>query len=301
MPCEAFFGGSEVAGFESIWLNFVFKKKGNIMLNKLFLFVLVVCAFCNAAMIGDFSPMKVGNKWVYSDQEYAYYATWFQERIIKIISTIQNGDSIFFTILDSISSNDKTIKKYLTINSSNFLYDTSSKTYGPPEDFFKFHQLPDSMLTKVIFSNQTLYSYSITNSVTCGWSSARWIQNFGLFSNGSISGCAHTETSSELKLVSFNDQPVDSSISTIVYKNPVSSRYANSPIYSDTRSQIHWRGLSGADHLSLQLFDYRGRLLFSSSQLPGTYVYASQFPSGAYNLKYRVNNGIWKQFAFMRN
>jgi hypothetical protein len=260
-------------------------------------------------MIGDFSPMKVGNKWVYSDQEYAYYATWFQERIIKIISMIQNGDSIFYSIVDSaIVSNCSTCipithkKKYLEINNSNFLYDTSSKTYGPPEDFFKFHQLPDSMLLKVIFSNQNLSSYSITNSGTCGWSSAQWIQNFGLFSTRSISGCAHTETSSYLKLVSFNDQPVDSSISTIVSKNPVPSRHANPLIYADTRSQIHWRGLSGADHLGVQLFDCRGRLLLSSSQLPGTYILnASQFPSGAYLLRYRVNNDIWNHFSFARN
>lgn len=47
------------------------EQKGDFMLNnKVFLFALVVCAFSNAAMVGDFAPMKVGNKWVYSYEEF---------------------------------------------------------------------------------------------------------------------------------------------------------------------------------------------------------------------------------------
>jgi hypothetical protein len=42
------------------------------MVNKMFLLSFVISSFCNVAMIGDFSPMKVGNKWVYSDCELAY-------------------------------------------------------------------------------------------------------------------------------------------------------------------------------------------------------------------------------------
>ena len=110
------------------------------------------------------------------------------------------------------------------------------------------------------------------------------------------------QQSSEIKLKFFNDQPVDSLISAIALKNIAFSSNRIQLIFNDTRSQIHWRGLSGADHLGVQLFDCRGRLLLSSSQLPGTYILnASQFPSGAYILRYRVNNDIWKHFSFARN
>jgi hypothetical protein len=295
--------------------NEVIEQKGDFMLNKLFLFALVACAFSNAAMIGDFAPMKVGNKWVYSDFEGYMGQFWSANRTIKITSMAQHGDSIFYTVLDSTYINEPGYKTYLELNNSIYLYDPSTKKYiDPTEEFFKFHQLPDTILKKVTFSNQSLYYYSIEpidsncNKIysSCSWNNRKWIQNFGLFywSNGysNYYGGIPDSKSSVLKLVSFNDQPLDSSISIIAHNNPVLSWHENPPIYADTRSQIHRRGLSETDHISVELYDCRGKLLFSSGKLPGTFMLnTSQFSSGSYILKYRVNNGIWRYLPFAKN
>jgi hypothetical protein len=219
----------------------------------------------------------------------------------------QKGDSILYMIADSTNSffPITTIKKYLNLNNANFLYDSLTKTYGEPEDFFKFHQLPDSILKKVTFLSQSLYSYLFDScgpspGISC--SEKRWIQNFGLFSLSSQYGQQYAEKSSYLDLVSFNDQPVDSLVLAIAHKNMASILSGNQLIYTDIRNQIHWRGLSGADHLGVRLYNCSGKLIYSSSQLPATYILnTSQFPSGAYFLKYRVNNGNWRYFSFARN
>jgi hypothetical protein len=284
------------------------------MLNKIFLYALTICSFCCAAMIGDFSPMKVGNTWVYSGSwQYGIFPRWSIETL-KIIAMSQNGDFLFYTISDSISSGSPwfadttvttTIKKYLELNNNNFLYDSSSKTYGLPEDFFKFHQLPDSILKNDNYLGQSLFSYSDSTGGGCSgfpYKTDQWIQNIGLVSTASIDMCpanpAHG-SSSELNLVSFS---IDSSALALAPKNSGVGPSMDRSIYADTRNQIHWRGLSGSDHLSVRLYNCKGNLIFSSCQLSGTYVLnASQFSSGAYILRYRLNNGMWKQFSFARS
>jgi hypothetical protein len=281
------------------------------MLNKIFLYALTVCSFCCAAMIGDFSPMKVGNTWVYSGSGRDWVIPRWSIVTLKIIAMSQNGDSLLYTISDSISSWSvdttvtTTVKKYLELNNNNFLYDSSSKTYGPPEDFFKFHQLPDSILKNDDYLGQSLFSYSDSSGGGCSgfpYKTDQWIQNIGLISTASISECTANPShvsSWQLNLVSFS---IDGSALALAPKNTGAGPSMDRSIYADTRNQIHWRGLSGSDHLSVRLYNCKGNLIFSSCQLSGTYVVnASRFSSGAYILRYRLNNGMWKQFSFARS
>jgi hypothetical protein len=200
------------------------------------------------------------------------------------------------------------LNKYLEINDSNFLYDTSSKNYGPPEDFFKFHQLPDSILQKVIFLSQGLYSYSVDTVINnCGgiifcnssynW---QWIQNYGLFSYSHLYGYAQSSGETKFTLISFNNQPVGTP--TKIIGQNTNLLYGDRIVFADDRNQIHFRGLSAADRLNIQVYDCRGKLLFSSRQLPGSFVLnTSRFSRGAYILRYQVNNETWKHFSFVRN
>jgi hypothetical protein len=204
------------------------------------------------------------------------------------------------------------MKKYLEINGSKFLYDSSSNKYGEPEDFFKFHQLPDSLLRKTTFLSQSLYSYSIdkrsdslclTTEGLCSYDEWWWIQNYGLFQHYSEQWTDETYRFQTFwQLISFNDQPVGNPTKVLAQKNIRSTLSGNQLIFANTRNQIRWRGLSGTDHLSIRLYNCNGKLIFSSCQLPRTSILnASQFSSGAYILRYQVNNGLWKHFSFVIN
>jgi len=289
------------------------------MINKILLCALTVCLLSDAAMIGDFSPMKVGNKWVYTYHKGFSEVHWY-ERIIKILSMSQINDSIFYTTNDSLNglyldsgNKESHENKYLGINNSIFIYDSSSKKYvEPTEDIFKFHQLPDSILKIVTFLSQSIYSYSIESGASyctgfplaCSYQKKQWIQNYGLYYSDTLyrQGQMGSGYYCGLKLVSFNDQPVDTPITAIMPKSPSLAPSGNPLLYTNTRNQITWRGLSAQDRLCLQLYDYRGKLLFFSRQLPGTYVLnTSRYSSGAFLLRYQVNNGIWRQFPIARN
>jgi hypothetical protein len=282
----------------------------------------------HATMIGDFSPMKVGNKWVYSDLTYTLYYdaplgqhdSLLSEKTIKITAMDQHGDSLFYMIFDStIAVNCPSCvpithkKTYLRINNNNLLYDTSAKIFAPVEsliikdnytnDVFCNHsQIPDSILIKVPFLSQSLYSFSIDTLIGSGqWFhyQGQWIQNYGLVYFTSNWGGMHLMSTNvtELKLISFNDQ----SIGVIAPKNKNRPPSGNL-IYADTHKQIHWRGLSATDRLGVQLFDFRGKLLYFSRQLPGISVLkTSQFSSGAYILRFQVNNGAWYHYSFVIN
>ncbi|MGB7569912.1 MAG: hypothetical protein WBM07_18760 [Chitinivibrionales bacterium] len=295
------------------------------MFNKIFLFAFAVCSFGNAAMVGDFSPMKVGNTWVYSvDSIYTTFGTYdilFSEnKIVKIISMRQNKDSLLYTVVDSTfkSSCSSCVpiintKVFLELNNDNFVYDGSTKTFTPIGTFYSDtnfgfcfqHQLPDSTLTKVTFASQNLFSYSLITN-TGGdphyYTREQWIQNYGLYDYYAEYDAQIISYIFEIKLVSFNGQLVGNPITAITSKNMGQALSENQNILVDTHNQIHWRGLSAADRLNIQVYDCHGKLFFSSRQLPGTYVLnASQFSSKAYIFRYKVNNGVWKNFSLVKN
>ena len=307
------------------------------MLNKIILIASIAWSFCNAAngsaMIGDFSPMKVGNTWVYSVvntntsyESLGATSTTTSEKTIKIVSMTQNGDSLFYTIVDStVQLNCPNCvpaintKIFLELNNSNFIYDTSNssaKTCTPidslyttfalgfPENCFGFcghHNLPDSILKKVTFLSQKFYLDSLYVSIPIYGEASyklQWIQNFGLVHY--IYGYASDPGSSTqtVDLISFNNQ----SVPIITSKNVTNTSPINSMVFLDTRYQLHWRELSANDHLNAQLYDCRGKLIYSSHQLPGSFVLnTSRFSCGAYILRYQVNNETWKHFSFVRN
>ena len=123
------------------------------MLNKIILIASIAWSFCSVAngstMIGDFSPMKVGNTWVYSELSYnvaipsgSKYDSLLSQKTITIISMDQHGDSLFYTIVDSTVELNcpscgaiTNTKLYLKINNNYFIYDTFAKEAIPAEDF----------------------------------------------------------------------------------------------------------------------------------------------------------------------
>jgi hypothetical protein len=298
----------------------------------MFVFAFVVCSFCSAAMVGDFSPMKVGNTWVYKGVFRTFSDSVISEKTIKIISMRQNKDSLFYTVVDStielkcdscIPGVSKNI--ILKLNNINFFYDSSLKKYdsiaityhntyrGAPKSIYPamsndnfgfcgYHQLSDSILTDTTFLSQNLKSYSLEPYYDdLGLSSDNesffyeWLQNYGLIHYGYFEGPYGTFT---LNLISFNNQ----SVPIIASKNMIRALPQKSSVFFDTRNQIHWRGLSSLDRLNVQVYDCRGKLAFSSRQLQGNYILnTSQFSSKAYILRYQVNNGIWNNFSLVKN
>jgi hypothetical protein len=128
----------------------------------------------------------------------------------------------------------------------------------------------------------------------------QWIQNYGLVNYSATSGgeMRMNEPHTELTLVSFSNQP----LAVIPKENIDRLSPGNKINYTGFYNQIHWRGLSTTDHLSVQLFDFTGKLIYSFRQLPGSFILnTSQFSNGAYIIKYQVNNEMWKHFSFVRN
>jgi Secretion system C-terminal sorting domain len=126
----------------------------------------------------------------------------------------------------------------------------------------------------------------------------QWIQDFGLVHFNFESSQQPGSSYESVDLISFNNQ----SVPIIASKNVNHMSPTNSMVFLDTRHQLHWRGLSATDHLSVQLFDFRGKLIYSSSQLSGSFILnTSHFSNGAYIIKYQINNETWKHFSFVRN
>ena len=245
----------------------------------------------------------------------------------------QNGDSLFYTVVDS------TIELYpsyvpvvytntfLQLNNINFIYDTSTKTSTPVESMYVetmlynnngfpeynfglcgYHQLPDSILKKVPFLSQSLYSFSLLVNLPFGGESTayytlQWIQNFGLIKFTNIFANEPGTSTETINLVSFNNQMVGKPITAIAPPNISQSLSENQNVLiASTRNQIRWRGLSAVDRLNIQVYDCRGKLVLSSRQLQGSFVLnTSRFSRGAYILRYQVNNETWKHFSFVRN
>jgi|GEM_PF-5262296 hypothetical protein len=108
----------------------------------------------------------------------------------------------------------------------------------------------------------------------------------------------NSEPITELTLVSFNNQLVGIKTSKMMDRSVTE----NQIVSIDIRHQIHWLGASATDHLNAQVFDFKGRLIYSSRQLPGSFVLnTSRFSHGAYVLRYQINNETWKHFSFVMN
>ena len=282
-------------------------------------------------MVGDFSPMKVGNIWVYRGVS----GTVISEKTIKIIALRQNKDSLFYTVVDSTielncDSCTPVVSKniILKLNNINFFYNSSLKKYdsiaityqntyaefggtGEPAmsndnfGFCGYHQLPDSILTNMTFLSQNLKMYSLESLYDAGLLIENetfyyeWLQNYGLVYYNDFYGAYEGDGKIfALSLISFNSQSVPS----IVSKNIGRKVPGNPLVFLDTRNQIHWRGLSSMDRLNVQVYDCRGKLAFSSRQLSGNYVLnTSQFSNKAYILRYQVNNGKWNNFSLVKN
>lgn len=177
----------------------------------------------NEVKIGDFAPIAVGEKWVYS---YNFHSS--------SMGIYEGWDSSFATIqISSMEFNGKDSLATLNVSQNRFIYRTQngqpttdssySESFGDTVffnkdsiwhsagyrclvfPFYKYHLITADSLHARVINNQTVYCFNEGDSSTNNYTVH--IQNTGLYYHSmfSIGGAGHVSFGSKTQLLSHND------------------------------------------------------------------------------------------------
>jgi hypothetical protein len=277
-------------------------------MKKALLILASLSLYAQAAMVGDFSPMDVGNRWVY---HHTYYIGDLKISdkydTITITGKLIARDSIFYMVTEvdtetaySVSTTRIT-QKYLEFNGKNYLYD-SITGWTVPEQYFRYNQLPDSIVKNSVYLNQNLFLYDSIyhNSYTVEFDSGdvKWLQNYGLIMVTKTQ-IIFTITVDSTILISFNGQPFDFNGITGTKSHNISPA---KPIwFKYSENKISFENLSENDRLNVRIYDFLGKLLFSRQQAPGNAIFSiNRFPQGVYIVRYQKNQEDWERSSIIK-
>jgi hypothetical protein len=268
------------------------------------LMIAMWCMCGQAAMVGDFSPMEVGNKWVY--QSVGMSIEEYESVLIK--EKTQRGDSVFYTVWDSTwskTSSNATTTTYLEFGGFNFVLNSLTNKFQPAGWHFKFNQFPENQVYKATYRNDSLYCRSEQLSWDMGACHTNYFDNSWLQNVGHIYSMHHNKIYcngfgdyARQTLISFNDKPFDYSQVKVpvVYDSPKPFVKSALVPVEKTADQITFRGASRNDNVSFQFYNCLGKMLYSVSSAPGDFVFnTSQFGRGVYVVRYRINNDLYRQ------
>jgi hypothetical protein len=190
----------------------------------------------NSELLGDFSPLKVGNHWIYFERlvTSSRYITEVSENVLKL-SVTEKSISLD-TIIYTISQTDSSVKKisvnemppYDTVFFSNTVALSTYKTKELKDsilidsskliNFFKFHYYPDSSVYLLTYNLKTITSVKLAN-YTSGLDSIFYFKDVGLGRYSHQGGNTGLATLNTVDLVSFNDMDYGSVPIQNIYRN----------------------------------------------------------------------------------